>query len=779
MKQRLIYLSLSLVLLAVGAALLFSGSGSGIFPEDDLAGPTRGRTLAAFAAPAAAVTEPIPDSIRGGQNVLPQPAVTKPHPRLEASLDEVADTFASDGEAEAAELAAARGLELKDGRVTVVLETDGTPAAAAAVAAGGGDIQAIHENLLQAAVPVAGLEGLAEASGVTYIRPPETPALFALSEGVADIGAPAWQAQGVDGAGVKIAVLDPGFYGYDQRIAAGDLPANVITRSFRTDGDITGGGEKHGTGCAEIVYDIAPGGQLYLVNFSTDVELGNAIDYLASEGIQVVSASWGFFSTFRGDGQGSINDMTATARQAGIFWANSAGNAAQTHWSGSFADADSDGWTEFSGSSEANTVSVSAGQRIDIYLTWDKWPVTDQDYDLYLYQASQPGAPVAASDAWQHGGEAPAEEIHYVVPPGQGGTYQIAINAYFTNGDATFNLYTYPNSLQYQVPTGSLGGQPSDSPHVLSVGAVAAGTTSLESFSSRGPTTDGRLKPDVVAPDRVTTAAYGSQGFWGTSASAPHAAGAAALVRGAYPAYDPAAAQSFLESRATDLGAAGKDSLYGSGALNLGAAPDASPPVVSGVLPAGDVIASPASISASFSDGDSGVNPASATLTLDSSPLAGCTATAAQISCPAPALTAGSHVIGGSVSDNASNAAAIAGSFTYHCGQPEIDASILQTFWGSYADYQASLLAAAWSFCNAGANEAVGMTLVGSINSNSVMLANDLPAAVGNITAGACQSMTLTYMVPPGVSSFRSSTYATCSDACGGVYTYPGPFPGA
>lgn len=781
MKKKSIFLAiLALTLAAATVAIYFSGGRDGA-TESSQAGPDQDFTLP-VAAGAQPSESPAANDASDSAAVNGPPAVQvpeKPETGLEASLEEITEVMNTGGIEAAEDFAASRGLEFHEGKVTVVLETKEPGVATTAVTAAGGSVQTAWGNLLQASVPVDSLASLAGTAGIDQIREPQKPALFATSEGVTDISAPAWHTAGMDGSGVRIAVLDPGFSGYEQRIASGDLPANVITQSFRADGDITGGGEVHGTGCAEIVYDIAPGAQLYLVNFSTDVELGNAIDYLVGQGVQVVSASWGFFGSFRGDGQGSIDDMTATARQAGIFWANSAGNTARTHWSGAFSDADADSWTEFAAGSETNSFTAQAGQRIDAYLSWNKWPVTNQDYDLYLIWDGQPSTPVAASDGWQGGSQAPTEEIHYVVPSGRGGTYRVAIHNYDASGDATFRLYTYPYSLQYQTAAGSLGGQPADSPHVMSVGAVAAGTTNLESFSSRGPTTDGRLKPDIVAPDRVSTVTYGAQGFWGTSASAPHAAGAGALVKGANAAYDPAAIQGFLEARATDLGDIGKDTLYGSGALNLGVVPDAVAPVVSGVLPAGDLVASPAAISASFSDSGSGVNPASATLTLDGGPLAGCTVTTAQISCPAPLLTAGVHAIGGTVSDNAGNAAAISGSFTYHCGQPELNASILQTYWGSYADYQASVLSATWNFCNAGANEAVGMSLVGSINSNSVMVASDLPVVVSNIAAGACQPVTLKYIVPPGVSSFLSSSYATCGDACGGTYAYPGPFPGA
>jgi hypothetical protein len=108
----------------------------------------------------------------------------------------------------------------------------------------------------------------------------------------------------------------------------------------------------------------------------------------------------------------------------------------------------------------------------------------------------------------------------------------------------------------------------------MAAGAVNYATpTTLESFSSRGPTNDGRIKPDIVAPDGVSTRSYASYSpptFSGTSAAAPHAAGAAALVKQRYPTYTPAQIQAVIEGGAAELGTTGKDNLYGSGRLNLG-----------------------------------------------------------------------------------------------------------------------------------------------------------------------------------------------------------------
>ncbi len=135
--------------------------------------------------------------------------------------------------------------------------------------------------------------------------------------------------------------------------------------------------------------------------------------------------------------------------------------------------------------------------------------------------------------------------------------------------------------------------------------AGADSARDIADFSSRGPTNDGRLKPDVVAPGTHITGAapqhagYAAQGVcdkflagtaWysvasGTSQAAPQVSGAAALVRrwhqrvhGAAPS--PALTKALLVNTATDLGggdngkgaaiAPGPNHDQGWGRVNLG-----------------------------------------------------------------------------------------------------------------------------------------------------------------------------------------------------------------
>ena len=109
--------------------------------------------------------------------------------------------------------------------------------------------------------------------------------------------------------------------------------------------------------------------------------------------------------------------------------------------------------------------------------------------------------------------------------------------------------------------TGSVG-SPSTAKNTISVGATLRGTSanSMASFSSCGPTADGRIKPDLTMPgsnivsarndSSVTTNNCSTTTMSGTSMASPAAAGMAALVRqyytdGNYPTGAPVVANKF------------------------------------------------------------------------------------------------------------------------------------------------------------------------------------------------------------------------------------------
>ena len=76
---------------------------------------------------------------------------------------------------------------------------------------------------------------------------------------------------------------------------------------------------------------------------------------------------------------------------------------------------------------------------------------------------------------------------------------------------------------------------PANAHKVLGVGAYDVESQTLNNSSGRGPTADGRYKPDVTAPTNTETASTSGSTdtatFGGTSGATPYAAGAAALMR--------------------------------------------------------------------------------------------------------------------------------------------------------------------------------------------------------------------------------------------------------
>ncbi|MFO7171420.1 MAG: S8 family serine peptidase [Bacillota bacterium] len=121
-------------------------------------------------------------------------------------------------------------------------------------------------------------------------------------------------------------------------------------------------------------------------------------------------------------------------------------------------------------------------------------------------------------------------------------------------------------------------GSPAAAANAITVGALydpGERGWVLAEFSSRGPTADGRVKPDIATPGRNITAARAGSGngyvtYSGTSMATPFLAGVVALMLDANYNLTDAQVKSILYSSSNlkDFGPGGKDSDFGYG-INL------------------------------------------------------------------------------------------------------------------------------------------------------------------------------------------------------------------
>ncbi len=495
----------------------------------------------------------------------------KYHPKMESVLGMLAEKYSQD-RVVARNFAYQRKVSFEDDQVTVMLvpppERDASAINQQSLGLYGATVEAVSRHLIRVKAPISRLVEIAEnVAGISYIRLPHTPLpASVISEGVALTNAVDYHNAEYEGQNTRVAVIDLGFNELEAVQNVGELPSNVITRDFTGTGLTTG--SNHGTEVAQIVYDMAPRAQIYLFKIGDELDLENAKDHCITEGVDIINESWGWPNTNFTDGTGLVCDIANDAEFHGIFWANAAGNQAKKHYQDFYSDADSDGWHEFSAGDEAQTVFLDPWHDITIFLTWDAWPTTDQDYDLYLFDSDF--NLVASSTNAQTGTQPPTEKIVYR-PPSYA-TYNIMIHKSSATGNEELKIVLFDKELEYPTAAHSIW-SPADAVGVMSAGAIDQAnwqTGPQESFSSQGPTNDGRIKPDISGPDGVSRYARGASGRgYGTSYAAPHVAGAASLVLCKYPSLTPAEIRSILENWAVDMGQQGKDNIYGSGRLIL------------------------------------------------------------------------------------------------------------------------------------------------------------------------------------------------------------------
>ncbi len=402
-----------------------------------------------------------------------------------------------------------------------------------------------------------------------------------VSQGVGVIGAQAWHAAGYNGVGVKVAIWDFGFRDYKKLVGV-ELPPwerltakgfNLPVAGLANDDPEEA---KHGTAVAEIVYDIAPEAEFYLVAADTEEDMIDALEWLIDQGVDVIVASISVDAWCLDLGRSFFEPTFEKLRENGVLLVVASGNDALSHWQGQFQDLNADGRHDFTATDDSISFEAYEGEYLDLVLRWeDPCQPSTNDYVLILYDDD--GYVVAESD-YDNALDGPVEELFDEIP--YDGTYHLVIEKAPTALAVQLDLvWANGPQLEHAVAAGSVSYfEAAISPSVLTVGSVYWQSLQLEETSSQGPTKDGRIKPDLVAPTCVETVSYSGDptsddpewcGFAGTSAAAPHVAGAAVLVKQAYPNYTPDQLQQFLEGNADDLGAVGKDNVYGAGLVRL------------------------------------------------------------------------------------------------------------------------------------------------------------------------------------------------------------------
>lgn len=458
--------------------------------------------------------------------------------------------------------------------VTLIIEADTLQQGD--VSPHGGLIRYHRGRLHEVSIPANKVTALLNAlpSNALARLPYPHQAVAVTGQGVAITGAADMQALGKNAAGIKIGVIDLGFGSLSTAQASGDLPPTGPNLTI-TDYTGTGtGGTDHGTNVAEIVHQMAPGASLYLAKISTDVQLGQALDAMAAAGVKVINHSVAWYAAAFYDGTGPLCDIANSADTKGVQWVNAMGNSRLKHYLGTFTDSNADLRHEFAAGQNYDTINLTAGSAVSLILNWNAYPTTTIDYDLYLYNGNpDSGGVLVASSLNRQSGKAsayfpyPYEAIDYT--PTSTGTYYIVVKKVNSSqANRALTLFSTGPDLVTRTTASSIL-QPADCAKVIGVGAVNFSNDTAESYSSEGPTTDGRAKPEISAPDGVTTSLTG--GFWGTSAASPHATGATALLLANNPTMTPAQLRATLSAAVKDVNTTGFDYRTGSGRISLDA----------------------------------------------------------------------------------------------------------------------------------------------------------------------------------------------------------------
>jgi hypothetical protein len=476
-------------------------------------------------------------------------------------------------------------------------------------------------GIIRASLPLGAIDTVAANADVQSIQSApqaKTNAGSLTSQGYVTHSANQVFSMGITGAGITVGVLSDSASPASVAVlvASGDLPPNTLVLPGQQ-GPSTGADE--GAAMMEIVHDLAPGADLVFATAFTGVaSFANNILALRAAGAKVIVDDVTYFNegAFQdGPIARAVNQVTA---DGAIYFSSAANSGSLTFgtsgtWEGDFLPNGPPGGPIQAGAGTVhNFGSPQLPQNFDVLtgtsnfisLKWsDPLGRSSNDYDLYVLDSSGStvkGFSVGAQTGTQDPFEAIARGINCGTPAATGYCPSVGdriVVVLFAGAPRALRVDTTEGLLSINTAGSTYG-------HNAGLNTVSTAATYWNSarigtrpfsgpanpneiFSSDGPRkvffypdgtpfTPGNLlfgtnggmtlqKPDIAAADGTSTRTPGFLPFFGTSASAPHAAAIAALILSVQPSWTPAQVLEAMQRTALDSMAPGvdRDSGYG------------------------------------------------------------------------------------------------------------------------------------------------------------------------------------------------------------------------